>query len=109
MRRDLDRRHGRRQRVHDLGIELRSRAPPQLAQRFGRAARGTIGAHRGHGVEGVGDVHDAREERNLVAAQPVRITLAVGPLVVQFDDRQVRRQEMDAAQDARADAGMLLR
>ena len=51
---------------------------------------------------------DAREQRDLVAAQPVRVALAVGPLVVQLDDRQVRREETDAAQDARADARMLL-
>ena len=59
-----------------------------------RAARRTIGARAGHRVERVGDVDDAGQQRDLVAAQPVRIALAVGPLVVQLDDRQVRREEV---------------
>ena len=104
MRRDLDRRHGRGERLHDFGVELRSRAAPELAQRLGAAARRAVGARARHRVEGVGHMDDAREERDFVAAQPVRVALAVRPLVVQLDDRQVRREEVDAAQDARADA-----
>ena len=43
-----------------------------------------------------------------VAAEPVRISLSVRPLVVQLDDRNVRLEERHAAQDPRADDGMLL-
>ena len=50
---------------------------------------------------------DAGQQRDFVAAEPVRVALAVRTLVVELDDRQVRREEMDAAQDARADARML--
>ena len=48
-------------------------------------------AGAGHRVVGVGDVDDARGERDVVAAQSVRVAAAVGPLVVQLDDRDVRR------------------
>ena len=40
--------------------------------------------------------------------QPVRVALAVGPFVVQLDDRQVRREERHGPQDARAGHWMLL-
>ena len=92
-RRQVDRGQRAGERVHDFGVELRAGAAPQLAQRLGRGSRRAIGARAGHGVEGVGDVDDAREQGNLVAAQAVRVAAAVGPLVMQLDDRDVRREE----------------
>ena len=47
-------------------------------------------------------------ERDVVAAQAVRVAAAVGPLVVQLDDRHVRREERHRPQDARAEHRMLL-
>ena len=82
--------------------------PPELLHRLGAAARRAIGARARHRVERVGDVDDAREHGDVVAVQAVRIALAVGPLVVQLDDRQVRREERDRAQDARAVTGCCL-
>ena len=56
----------------------------------------------GHRLEGVGDVEDARELRDLVADEPVRVAGAVVPLVVVADDRQLRRQLRDRRDDLRA-------
>ena len=70
-----------------------ARTPPQLAQRFLARPALAIGARAGDGVVGVGDVHDPCEQRNLVAAQTLRIAEAVWPLVMEFDDRNVRLQE----------------
>ncbi len=41
-----------------------------------------VGAHRGDYVEGIGNRHDARSERDLLASQPARVTAPVPPLVV---------------------------
>ena len=62
-----------------------------------------VRARAGHRVVGVGDVHDARGKRDVVAAQAVRVAAAVRPLVVELDDRQVRREKRHRPQDARAE------
>ena len=51
---------------------------------------------------------DAREYGDLVRVQAVRIALAVRTLVVQLDDRQVRREERHGAEDPRAGDRVLL-
>ena len=53
-------------------------------------------------------MHDAGGQRDLVAAQPEGVAVAVGTLVVQFDYRQVRLEERDLAQDAGAERRMAL-
>ena len=65
-----------------------------------RLAVGPIG---GHGVEGVADGHDAGAERDLVAAQPVRIAAAVPALVARADEPGHRTQRGRGQQDALAD------
>ena len=81
-------------------IELRAGEAPQHGQRVGRGPPGAVGAGARHRVERVGDVDDAREQRDLVALEAVRIAEPVRLLVVQLDDRQVRLEEGDRAQDA---------
>ena len=81
--------------------------PPELLQRIAGAARGAVGARAGDGVERVGHVNDPREQRNLVPAQAVRIALAIRPLVMELDDRQMLREERHRAQDARSGHRML--
>ena len=54
---------GLHERLHDFRVELRAGAPPQLAHGVAGVQRRTIGARAGHGVERVGDVDDAREQR----------------------------------------------
>ena len=51
---------------------------------------------------------DAREQRDLVAPEPVRIAAPVGLLVVQLDDRHVRLEEGHVPQDVRADGRVRL-
>ena len=103
---DIRKRPG--QRLNHLGVELRPGASPQLAKAFRRRAGRPIRARTGHRVEGVGDVNDAGDERNLGAVKAVRVALAVGTLVMQFDNRDVRLEELDAAQDPRTHAGCCL-
>ncbi len=84
---------GGRQRPDDLGVELGAGAPPQLAQRVARRTGAPVRARAGHRVVGVGDVDDPRGERDVVAAQAVRVAAAVRPLVMQLDNRQVPREK----------------
>src|SRR5262245_32867933 len=86
--------HGKRagQRADHLGVKFGARGVPQLAQRFVRRTSGTIRARIRHGVVGVGDMHDAGGQRDVVANQPMRIPVAIGTLVVQFYDWNMRRQ-----------------
>ena len=101
-------REGGGEAAHGLEVELRAGEPPQHGQRFGRRPAGAVGARRGHRVEGVGDVDDAGEQRDLVAPQAVRIAAPVRLLVVQLDDRQVRLEERHRPEDLRAEHGMAL-
>ena len=91
----------------DFGVEPGARKPPQLLERFSRRPRAAVGADARDGVVGIGDVHDVRGNRDLVAAQAMRISASVRPFVVQLDNRQVGDQERHRLQDARARAGML--
>src|SRR5471030_738010 len=68
------------QRADDFGVELGAGAAPQLAQCVAGRTRAAVRAGAGHRVVGVGHVHDARGERDVVAAQPGRVAAAVGPL-----------------------------
>src|SRR5215210_1620103 len=63
--------------VDDHRVELRSRAPAQLLDGLGVADALAVGALAGHRVEGVADRHNAGAERNLVAAEAVRVAAAV--------------------------------
>ena len=53
-------------------------------------------------------MNDARGQGDLVASKAEWIAAAVGALVMQLDDRQVRRQERDRPQDARAERRVAL-
>ena len=88
------------------GIELRASVALQLHEGNRCRARRTVGAGTRHGVEGVGHVHDPRVERNVVGQQAEGIALAVGPLMVQLDDREMRLEEGYLAENAGAKAGM---
>ena len=71
-----------------LRVELAG--PGSLAEALQRdflVERGLVRALGAEGVVDVDDRHEAREERDLLAAQPVRIAAAVPALVVVPDDR----------------------
>src|SRR5207253_8696491 len=87
------------ERLHDGGIELPARLREDLVVgRLPRAA-GPVGTVARHGVEGVGDGEDARCQRNLGAAHPVRVAVAVPPLVVGADDVEtLSAEECDPAE-----------
>src|SRR5262245_42538728 len=91
------------QRVHRRRIELRAGVALQLHQGDGRGSRRTIRTRAGHGVERVGHVHDSRVEWNVVTEQAEWVAPAVGPLVMQLDDGEVRLEERHFPQDTRAE------
>src|SRR6185436_21069076 len=83
----------RHERADDFGVVLGAGTAPQLAQRvLGRSPR-AIGAGARDRVVRVRDVHDSGKERNVAAAQTVRIPAAVRPLVMQLDDGDVAGEE----------------
>ena len=84
--------------VDDDRVELDAGELAQLGERLlGGQRRHAVGAGGRHRLEGVGDVEDARELRDLVADEAVRVARAVVPLVVVADDRQLRGELRDRA------------
>src|SRR5262249_54446695 len=75
-------RHAPLERGDAARAELGAGVRPQLGERGGRLEGGAVGARRQHRAERVGDVDDARAERDLLALKAVRIAGAVEPLVV---------------------------
>ena len=78
------------ERVDHVRVELRPRAAPQLLERLlGASARavGPVGRHR---AVGVAAADDPRDERDLLADEPVGIAAAVQALVARADE--VRRR-----------------
>ena len=71
-------------------------------------AGGAVDARRQHRVERVGDVDDPGAERDLLAAEPVRVAGAVEALVVVADRRHRVLEEAEAVDDARALLGVAL-
>src|SRR5436309_15395927 len=70
------------ERVDDLRVELRARATLELLERVARRQRLAVDALARHRVVRVGNEDDACAERNLLAAQPVGVAVAVPALVV---------------------------
>src|SRR5205823_4803278 len=68
--------------VDHIRIELLARLVDDLVDRFPPRPVAAIGAVARDRVECVGDGEHTRAERDLVAAEPVRITGAVPPLVM---------------------------
>lgn len=95
----VDRRNRLREGLHDLAVELRAGTPPQLPERVRERAPRPIRPGAGHRVERVGHVDDLRQQRRLVAAEAVRVALAIRPLMVQLDNLQMRLEgpELDIA------------
>src|SRR5439155_6729262 len=89
----------RAERVDDRGIELAAGLGEDLlAGRLPRAALAVRPVAR-HRVERVGDREDPRGERDLLAAEPVRVAVTVPALVVRADDEEpLPLQERDAAE-----------
>ena len=102
------------ERVDDLRVELRSRAPAQLVDGVADPGRLPVGAGGGHRVERVGHGDDPRELGNLVPGESHRIAAAVHPLMVVHDPGQRLVQEADLPDDLQAphrmqlDGGVLL-
>ena len=61
-------------------------APVDLSLKRGKSGRLAIAAAGGHGVECVGKGKDARSQRDLFPAQPVRVSGAVETFMVVADD-----------------------
>ena len=88
---------------HQLRIERASGFVPQQADRAVVAERLVIRPLGRHRVVVVDDRQDARADRNVLAGQPLRIALAVPPLVVAQDQRRHRVGERHGGDDLRAD------
>jgi hypothetical protein len=80
--------------------------PFELRERLGRRQRSAVRPSAGHRVERIRHVDDARRKRDGFRPQAEWIPAAVRTLVVQLDDRQVRRQKRHLPQDSRAESGM---
>src|SRR5687767_13570460 len=63
--------------AYHAGIELAPRKSLQLRDGFRGRALGAVRRVPGHGVEDLGYGHDARPERDVLARQPRRVTLAI--------------------------------
>src|SRR5262245_35498447 len=101
-------RHGAKQRLYTRGIELRTRKPLQLRERLGCGQRGAVRTRAGHGVKRIRHMDDSRGERNVFGAQTEWIPATVGALVMQLDNRQVRRQKRHLPEDSCTEPGMPL-
>src|SRR4029453_3101986 len=95
------------ERADHLGVKLGARGVPQLAQRFVRGTSWTIRARIRHRIVRVGDMDDARGQRDVVANQPMPIRVAIRTLVVQLHDRNMSRQDRHRAQNPRAEHRVL--
>ena len=77
----------RQRDLDDVGVELRAGALAQAAHRLRVAQPLAVRAVGRHRVVRVADEDDARLERDLSPAEPVRIAAAVPALVAVADDR----------------------
>ena len=89
-------------------MELGAGAAPKLAEGLGRGPGLAVRACARDGIVGVGDVHDAGGQRNVIALQPVRVPATIGTLVMQLDDGDMTREERHGTEDARAERRMQL-
>jgi len=90
-----------------LRIELGSGVLHQLVQGLDMRERLLVGALVDHGVVRVCDGHDPRAERDLLAAQAVRVAGSVEAFVVMQHDRDRIPQARGLLQDQLSDARML--
>src|SRR5512141_1475192 len=91
---------------HQLRVELRAAQPAQLVGGSVVWLRWLIRPAVNHRLVRVGDGHDARAERDVLATQPVRIAAAVEALVVVADDRREGARSAQRSADALADLGV---
>ena len=87
---------------HARGVERRAHPPSQFLQGVGGASRTAIRAGARDRVERVGDVHDARRERDLIPVETEWISPAVRSFMVEFHNRQIWREEWYQSEDAGA-------
>src|SRR5205085_11976674 len=89
--------------VDHLRVELGASTAAELGDRFLEEKRRPVRAIGRHRVEGVAAADDPRQERDLLAGEPVRIALAVPALVAGADDpADLAEQAADAVQETLA-------
>src|SRR5437773_11348571 len=79
-----------------LRVELRAGVPAKLLDRLVVRHRSPVGPAARHRVESVSDVEDPAGERDRLAAQPVRVTVTVDPLVRAADPGHDRLETLNA-------------
>src|SRR5881398_1708754 len=96
----------RDERFSDHRVELGPGPAGDLIDRRRDGPLGAVRAIGGHGVEGVRHGHDARNERDGLALNPIGIALAVVTLVVVPDRLGFAREEPERLEDLVADHRM---
>src|SRR5947209_7284102 len=71
--------------MYDIRIELGSGAASELGEGFVLASGGPVGAVGRHRAEGVAAADDPGDQRDLRAAEAVRIASSIEPLVAAAD------------------------
>src|SRR5215831_19449919 len=89
--------------LHQLWIELHTGLLLEDGAALLDRERLLVGAIGRHRIERVGDAHDARDQRDLLARQAIRIALAVPALVMVADAGHGRLQHLDLRGDSVAD------
>jgi hypothetical protein len=92
---------------HQLRVELGAGMAPELPDRHLVAHCPLVGPVVGHRVVRVGDRHDPRAKRDVVAAQPERVAMPGVALVVVKDDRDGVLEGRRLFEDDLSDPGML--
>ena len=93
---------------HEPAVELRAGDVAQLVLGLVGGHLDPVGVGRGEHVVDLGHGEDARRHRDAVAGEPVRVALAVDPLVVGEHGRGHLAHPLDAQQQARAVGGVAL-
>ena len=97
----------RDEQAHELGVELRAGAAFEFGHGFLSGAALLVCAVGRDRVVGVGDGHDARTERYLVAVHAVGIAGAIEIFVVMADDPADARDGAQRLQNFRAEGYVL--
>src|SRR5436190_12723617 len=66
----------------------------EMARRFSGCQRGPVRPMRGQRIEDVADADDLRQQRDFVAAKPLRIAAAIETLMMAPDDRPHAAQRL---------------
>src|SRR5215208_212401 len=88
----------------ELGSNCLSQPPPRETRRH----RITVGTRGGHRIVGIRYSDDPREQRNIAASHPIRVSLSVNALMVMANNPRNLGVVVDLPQDPLANHRVLL-